>query len=188
MLCRRLSEIRKLFAVGVIASLIGCCPDLVAARQRMANSPSNSVNLNQQIEPLAYFTGHWSCEGVFPSSGKTIASQIIFAPDLEGAWLTVRHDDAPPNRYHAYEMWGFDPQSKVFVAYIYDNFGGVRKFTSPGWSDTEFTWMGEASKSDPPTSERFVFKRDGPSQFVTSYEVKRGSGSWATGDKLTCQK
>ena len=173
--------------VLVLIAVAGFCPSVNSAPQN-ANPASSSPSLKKELEPLTYFTGHWTCKGVFPSSGKEIASDIVAQPDLEGSWLALRHDDAPPNRYHATQLWGLDPQTKQFVAYIFDNFGGARKFTSPGWADTQWIWSGEPSKSEKPTSERFVFTRMSDKELTTSYEVKRGSADWAIGDKLTCKR
>jgi hypothetical protein len=87
---------------------------------------SGSPSLKKELEPLAYFGGRWTCTGVFPSTGKAIASDIVARAGLEGAWLVLRHDDAPPNRFHATELWGFEPNGRQFVAYIFDNFGGAK--------------------------------------------------------------
>jgi hypothetical protein len=144
--------------------------------------------LKKEIEAFAPLQGKWACAGVFPSSGKKIESQIAFAPDLDGAWLVKRHDDQPPNVFHDAEYWGFDSAAKQFVAYIYDNFGGVRKFTSSGWTDDKLTWLGEPSKSDPPRLERFVYQRDSPTQIEVNWEVKQGAKDWSIGDSLTCKK
>ena len=179
---------RSLFATGLLGVMIFYCVDLLAAPQTSGNQPSSAVTLNKDIELLAYFTGHWSCQGVFPSNGKQIASEITFAPDLDGAWLTVRHDDLPPNRFHAFEMWGFDKSARQFISFIYDNFGGARKFVSSGWSDNMLVWAGETPNTTPATLERFVFRRVDPGQFVVNYEVKRAPAEWAIGDTLTCKK
>jgi hypothetical protein len=154
-----------------------------------AKSPETSeAKLKKEIETLAPLQGKWACQGVFPSNGKKIESQIAFAPDLDGAWLVKRHDDLPPNLFHDAEYWGFDSATKQFVAFIYDNFGGVRRFTSSGWTDDKLTWLGEPSKSDPPRLERFVYKRDSPTQIEVNWEVKSGAKDWAIGDTLTCKK
>ncbi len=63
----------------------------------------------------------------------------------------MRHDDMPPDRFHALELWGFDSSAKNFVAFIYDNFGGVRKFTSDGLAGDQLIWKGESTKADPPS-------------------------------------
>jgi len=169
------------------AACLGGIPDL-RARQSEAGASPTAVKLKPEVESLAGFEGKWSCKGIFPSNGKSIESQIVFAGDLEGAWLAVRHDDLPPNRFHAAEYWGFDPAEKQFVAFVYDNFGGVRKFTSTGWADDKMIWLGEATKTDPPAVQRFVYKRDNPSQFVLNWEVKKGTADWVIGDTLTCKK
>jgi len=144
--------------------------------------------LKKEIHVFAGLAGKWACQGVFPSNGKRIESQIAFAPDLDGAWLVKRHDDLPPNIFHDAEYWGFDSAAKQFLAFIYDNFGGIRKFTSSGWTDDKLVWLGEPSKSDPPRLERFVYKRDSPSQIQVNWEVKQGAKDWAIGDTLTCKK
>jgi hypothetical protein len=163
-------------------------PLRLAAQQPKSGAVSTDVKLKKEIESLAGFEGKWACQGVFPSSGKPIESQILFAPDLEGAWLSVRHDDLPPNRFHAAEYWGFDPAEKQLIAFIYDSFGGARKFTSPGWTEDKLVWTGETAKTDPPVTQRFVFRRDSPSQFVMNYEVKKGAADWVIGDTITCRK
>jgi hypothetical protein len=163
-------------------------PAALAGPQANSAPPSDSVKLKKDIEILAGFEGKWACQGVFPSSGKRIESQIVFAPDLEGVWLSVRHDDLPPNRYHAFELWGFDAEAKQLVAFIYDNFGGARKFTSPGWAEEELIWTGESGRTDKAATQRFVFRRDNPGQFVMNYEVKKGNSDWTIGDTITCKK
>jgi hypothetical protein len=177
--------------------LLYCCITVIALSfQRDAEAVANpqqsaidpAAKLQRQVESLSPFEGKWSCEGIFPKSGKHIASHIIFAPDLEGAWLTVRHDDMPPDRFHALELWGFDSTAKNFVAFIYDNFGGVRKFTSSGLANDQLIWKGENTKADPPITERFVFNLKEASQFVVNYEIQRGTADWVVGDTLTCKK
>lgn len=158
-------------------------------RAQQSKPPETAeAKLKNEIETFAPFQGKWSCQGVFPSSGKRIESQIQFAPDLDGAWLVKRHDDLPPNVFPDAEYWGFDSASKQFVAFIYDTFGGVRKFTSTGWADDKLTWLGEPSKSDPPRLERFVYKRDSPTQITVNWEAKKGSADWAISDTLICKK
>jgi|SRR5580658_7203992 hypothetical protein len=160
----------------------------LSAQQTAGGAASPSGKWKPAVEGFATLEGEWACRGVFPANGKTIESQIVFSPELEGAWLFARHDDLPPNRFHAFELWGFDSAEKQFVAFVYDNFGGVRKFTSSGWTENKLVWLGETSKTDPPAVQRFVYKRDNPSQFALNWEVKKGTADWAVGDTLTCKK
>jgi len=177
---------RSRIALLLVSTL--CLAPLRIPAQQAKSSETAEPKLKKEIESFAPLQGRWSCAGVFPSSGKKIESQIAFAPDLDGAWLVKRHDDLPPNVFHAAEYWGFDSAAKQFVAFIYDNFGGVRKFTSSGWADDKLIWLGEPSKSDPPRLERFVYKRDTPTQIEVNWEVKQGAKDWAIGDTLTCRK
>lgn len=180
----------KKAAVCALAFSLAVCgtPRYLRARQSVGGMDPTAKPLKKEIEAFSGLQGSWSCQGVFPSSGKKIESTIRFSAELDGAWLVKRHDDLPPNAFHDAEYWGFDSASKQFVAFVYDNFGGVRKFTSSGWADDKLTWLGEPSKSDPPRLERFVYKRDSQAQIEVNWEVKKGSADWAIGDTLTCKK
>jgi hypothetical protein len=186
MTARNLGRARRSFLLALIG-IAACGRGLSSAAQNQDQATA-SLGLKKELEPLAYFAGHWTCKGVFPASGKQIASDIVARVGVDGAWLVLGHDDAPPNRFHAMELWGFDPSRKQFVAYIFDNFGGARKFTSPGWADTQWIWSGEPGTSDPANGERFVFTRGSDRELTVSYEVKRGSTGWTIGDQLTCQR
>ena len=73
----------------------------ISARQASGSAPAA---LKKEIEPLAPFIGGWECSGSFAKSGKPISSALNISPALEGAWLIVRHDDHPPNQFHALEL------------------------------------------------------------------------------------
>lgn len=179
---------RRPAGIALTLVLVLCfAPTRFHARQAKPTEASEP-KLKKEIESLAPLQGKWSCQGVFPSNGKRIESQIAFVPDLDGVWLVKRHDDLPPNVFHDAEYWGFDSAAKQFVAYVYDNFGGVRKFTFSGWSGDKLTWLSEPSKTDPPRLERFVYKRDTATQIEVNWEVKQGAKDWAIVDTLTCKK
>jgi hypothetical protein len=151
----------------------------------LSTSAQQSPTLKKELAPLEFFEGTWSCKGTFPASGKTIESHITFTPDLDGAWLSVRHDDTPPNKFHALELWGWDAKKSQFIATIFDNFGGARQFSSTGWQDQSFTWNGEPAARGTSPGERFVFRKDSSTEFTVNWEVNRDS-TWKVGDTLTC--
>ena len=151
-------------------------------------APPAPHTLTGELEPLAYFEGSWSCDGVFVGSGKPIASNLGFSAELEGAWLTVHSDDVPPNRFHARELWGFDKKAKQFSNFIFDNFGGARLFTSPGWEGDKLIWTGGAIANTAPPDQRFIFQKASPEEMVVSWEVRKPQGDWVVGDRLTCRK
>jgi hypothetical protein len=129
-----------------------------------------------------YFTGHWHCAGAF-ASGKPIASDAAFTPDLENHWLQYRHDDEPPNRYHALSIWGIDAHTNRLVSAVHDNFGGVRFFVSSGWDGQRVIFDNDTDHS------RFTYTVDTPTAFRMRYEVSRDSArTWTLGDSLRCVK
>lgn len=134
------------------------------------------------MSSLSYFIGTWSCQGVFPKSGKTIASTIRFTRD--GASLVKHHDDVPPNAYHAIELWGFSTTDARFNAAIQDSFGGVRDFSSPGWSADSLVWT-SAAQVNPP--QQFAYTRKSDNVFQVDWRVLK-NGSYVVGDTLTCTR
>ena len=139
--------------------------------------------LAKEMSAFSPILGEWNCKGVFVSSGKEMASHISASPALDGAWIAVHHDDLPPNRFHALEMWGFDKQAGQFFEFIYDNFGAVRRFTSPGWSADKLIW----TKDSQDRPERFIFKTKSALEMIVDWQVKKEK-DWVTGDTLTCHK
>jgi hypothetical protein len=170
--------------LGVLAAALCVSPlvNFLVAQDAMTSGPTH---LKNEISSLQFFTGTWGCKGSFPATGKTIESRITFTPDLDGAWLAVRHDDTPPNKFHALELWGWDAKKSELTATIFDNYGGARHFTSPGWQDQSLTWNADVASGATSPSERFVFRKDSASQFTVNWEVNRDN-AWKVGDTITC--
>ena len=172
----------------IIPVLIVCAlsaPLITKALRGAQDASSGAIPaFKDSIAGFQYFSGTWGCQGSFPATGKTIASQLTFAPALDGAFLELQHDDLPPSKFHALEMWGWDAKTSTFTATIFDNFGGARRFTSPGWQDQSITW---SATTVPGPTERFVFRKDSTSQMTVNWEVNRDS-AWKIGDTLTCTR
>jgi hypothetical protein len=184
--------LRGIGVVAVIGSLFAILLAFSGSSAGQAKDPAPAVaspnTLADELQPLAYFQGLWTCQGVFPSSGKPIASNLDFSSGLEGAWLAVQSDDVPPNRFHARELWGYDKNAKRFRNFIFDNFGGARLFTSPGWDGDKLVWTGDAFASADAPAQRFIFQKSSPQEFAVSWEVRKPQADWAVGDRLTCRK
>ena len=135
------------------------------------------------MRALDYFQGDWRCEGVFPASGRTIASEMRYASDLHGAALVKHHDDVAPASYRAIEAWGYDARNKRYEAALLDNFGGVRRFGSAGWQHDVLTWT---SAADVLPAQRFVYTRLERQRYRVDWEVQREVKGFVVGDTLTC--
>jgi hypothetical protein len=184
--------LRGIRVVVVVGSLFAILLALPESGTGQAKNPAPTVaspkTLADELQPLGYFQGSWTCEGVFPSSGKSIASNMDFSSGLEGAWLAVQSDDVPPNRFHARELWGYDKNAKGFRNFIFDNFGGARLFTSPGWDGDKLVWTGDAFANTDAPAQRFIFQKSSAQEFVVSWEVRKPLADWSVGDRLTCRK
>jgi hypothetical protein len=135
---------------------------------------------------MAYFVGSWDCNGSFPSTGKTIASTILFETDAKLGAIVKHHDDLPPNSYHALEVWVFSATDHQYNSAIVDNFGGVRRFTSPGWVGDQLTWSNTSSER-PARAERFVYVKESTSAFKLDWQVSTDGVAYRVGDTLTCK-
>jgi hypothetical protein len=143
--------------------------------------------LKDFLSPLAYFAGNWECSGKFDSSGKAIEAQQHFAPELDGAWMTFRHDDKPPFGYHALAEWGWDAARKEFVMTVQDSAGGLRLFRSNGWNSKTLQWDGGSASDSSDPNQRFSFERLDDRHFIVSYFTLK-NGGWSRMDSSTCSK
>ena len=167
-------------ALGVVAAgLLLLFPALLAAQA--------TPDLKPSISSLGYFTGDWECSGKFDSSGKTIDAHQRFTPDVEGAWMSFRHDDKPPFGYHSLSEWGWDAQQKKFVMIALDSVGGARLFYSDGWNAARLQWDGDAVGSTSGPNQRFSFERLDDRHFKVSYFTLK-NGEWSRVDASTCSK
>ena len=140
----------------------------------------------EPIRSLDYFQGTWACNGNFPSSGKTIASTMRYDGDLQGKALLKHHDDtSPPQMYHAVEGWGYDAKAGQFHAVILDNFGGARRFDSPGWQGDTLTWT---AATDVQPVQRFVYVRQDQQAYRVDWQVAPRGKDFVVGDTLTCKR
>lgn len=168
-------------AVSAIAACFCLMPVSVAA-QSTENAQAKPV-----LSPFSYFSGDWECAGKFDSSGKTIEARQHFATDLDGSWMTFRHEDKPPFGYRALAEWGWDGTRKEFVMLAEDSSGGARIFHSSGWNLTQLQWDGDALGSSSAPAQRFTFERLDDRHFKVSYFVLKG-GEWSRVDSSTCSK
>lgn len=144
---------------GALVCLVAAITGSGLARHPIA--PAAHAQAASKDDPFEYFVGSWSCAGTFARSGAPVESDLHFEKALDGRWLLFRHDDRPPNTYHALAEWRRDPRG--WTATIQDSLGGLRLFHAQGWEGSRLVWEGDAIPAPPGSAERFVFERtDGP--------------------------
>jgi len=169
-------EFRRMSSYGVVLGLL--LADIAAASPPPAGSAG-------AFAPMTFLIGTWSCSGVFPASGRTIASTISFASDLDGAAIVKHHDDVAPGPYRAVETWVYNPANRQYAAAIADNFGGVREFDSRGWNGDVLVWSSAAGvKPD----QEFAYTKISDDRFKLDWRVSRDGTAYAVGDTLTCAR
>jgi hypothetical protein len=170
------------YGAGLVMAVALCLISVPARSQS-----TEGVQIKPALSSLGYFSGDWECAGKFDSSGKTIEAHQHFAPELDGAWISFRHDDKPPFGYHSLAEWGWDATRKEFIMIAQDSTGGVRVFRSSGWNSTQLQWDGDALGSSSAPSQRFTFERLDDRHFKVSYFTLKG-GDWSRMDSSTCNK
>jgi hypothetical protein len=135
-------------------------------------------------DAFSYFAGDWHCAGVFPSNGRTISSNLHFDWNADAAALVKRHDDEPPNGYHAVELWAAAKSGELRNT-IADPFGGVRYYSSQGWSGDVLAWtnLAEASPKD-----RFIYTKLDAGTMRVDWAASKDGSTFVVGDTLTCAR
>jgi hypothetical protein len=178
----------RLYLSGAAALLLGFTSAAIFASTTKLSALQSQTSAAAAIQPLAYFIGQWTCDGHFTSNNQPTSATITASLDLQNSWLSFRWDDKPPSQFHALELWGFNKTSKQFTNFIYDNFGGVRMFTSPGWDGDTLIWLGDALADPNNPNQRFVIARKSSKEFVITWQTHQPQGDWRTGDELTCKQ
>jgi hypothetical protein len=153
----------------------------------LALPPAENLQVKPALSSLAYFTGDWECSGKFDSSGKSIDAHQHFAPELDGNWISFRHDDKPPFGYHSLAELGWDAESKKFVMIVQDSIGGARLFRSTGWNAAQLQWTGDALGSASAPGQQFTFERLDDRHYRMSYFVRK-KADWSRVDSSLCSK
>lgn len=131
-----------------------------------------------------FFLGSWSGDGEF-ASGKKIQANLTFSWSLDSCWLQSVHTDIPPNRYKAESMWGVDKYNGEFQAYVFDNFGGHRKFDSNGWKDNRLVLTTAVNyPSVGLVYQHFIYEKVDQDSLKMTYETSKDGISWKLGDYL----
>jgi len=136
------------------------------------------------IRVMAPLLGSWKCEGVFPASGKRIASTLRLESSLGGAVVLKHHDDLPPSTYRALETWAYDAKAGQFRAAVVDGSGGMRLFSAPGWEGDTLTWT---SAPDVQPAQKFIYVREAGGALRVDWQIMRGN-QFVVGDTLTCKR
>jgi len=167
-----------LMTIAVCCFLLSTC---------FALPPAKDAQLKPALSSLQYFTGDWGCSGKFDASGKSIDAHQHFAPELDGSWISFRHEDKPPFGYRSLAELGWDAESKNFVMIVQDSTGGARVFRSTGWNAAQLQWTGDALGSASAPGQQFTFERLDDRHYRVSYFVRK-KADWSRVDSSLCSK
>ena len=165
---------------GVLILLVIVLAAMGTARPQTQPKPAISAAI------LAYFGGNWHGSGSF-ATGKPIASDMSFVPDLESQCLLVRAKERPPNTFQYIALWSTDSTSGNVVMMLASNHqSGGRLFRSSGWQNGPIAFQSVPALRATWALERFTFTRKTDSSFEATYEFSLDDGvSWKLGDRET---
>ena len=149
---------------------------------------AQAINQKVPASMISFFTGEWQGDGTF-ANGKPISSNVSFTLSLDSSWLIENHEDIPPNKYKAVSMWGIDPSNSRFIAFIFDNSGGHRKFDSDGWQAGKLVLSTkEYVKGRGNIFEHFIYEEKSNESFKMTFEVSWDGTTWTLVDSLLYSK
>jgi hypothetical protein len=135
------------------------------------------------MQPFRALVGHWTCAGSFASTGKPLAARIVIEWDEPTRSILYRHDDLPPNGFHAFELWG-SAKGGGYRASIADAYSGIRWLTSPGSEGGAVEW----TRTDGGVPiEKFRYSDASPAGFRFEWFVFGKDGQPRLGDSLQCK-
>lgn len=165
---------------GVLIFVVIAFAAIGTARPQLQPKPAISAAI------LAYFAGNWHGSGTF-ATGKPIASDMSFVPDLENQGLLVRAKERPPNTFQYIALWSTDSASGDVVMMLASNHqSGARLFRSGGWQNGTIAFQSVPALRATWALERFTFTRKTEASFAATYEFSLDNGvSWKLGDSQT---
>lgn len=179
---RRSDRFRDALVLGILTPLIALVsPTTAAAATAKGALPPDMV---------AYFAGNWTGSGAFAKSGKPLASDYSFAPDIENQCLVVHQKEKLPNDFEFVALWSVNSNTGELVMLLVSNHeSGASVLHGSGWQAGRLSF--ETAPEDPKISarERFTFYRDSATAFHTMYEWSGDGGkTWAVGDRQSFTK
>ena len=146
---------------------------------------------------LDSFVGDGTCTGnLLMAMGKTPAhattAKYHGEKTLDGLWVVVHYDEdqtaANPKPYHVQQYFGYDADTKRYIAVAFDNSGaGYSLGTSAGWKGDTFTVDEHESMDDKAVSYRDVFTRTGSGMSSHTGTMKDKNGNWVKTDHEDCK-
>ena len=94
------------------------------------------------------------------------------------------HTDQAPNLYKAIGMWGLNRAKDTCLAYLFDNFGGVRAFKGSTWNGSQLVLQYQAMLKGNLFFQRFTFTKLDENRFKMEYDVSKDGIGWNLGDFL----
>jgi len=156
---------------------VAVCAALAVAGSALVRGPAAPPPPSDELE---YFVGDWSCAGSF-ATGRPIEARLHAERGAGGAWLVIRHDDLPPNGYHALAEWNHGSAGWIGT---WQDAGGLRTFQSAGWQAGQLVWDGGRNGA---RDQRFLYQRRGDAELELGYETQ-GPAGWRRIDTLTCRR
>jgi hypothetical protein len=171
-----------------LLALLVCILTAVIAPASSAAAPAKGA---LPPDMVAYFAGTWTGSGAFARSGKPLASDYRFTPDIENQCLVVHQKEKPPNDFEFVALWSVNSDTGQLIMLLVANHeAGASVLRGSGWQDGKLTF--ETAPPDDPKDlgrERFTFYRESATAFHTMYEWSSDGGkTWAVGDRQSFTK
>lgn len=122
----------------------------------------------KEIEEISWLLGKWDCTGnvaVATPQGKqnqSIRATYTMKKDLQGYWYTGRTESEKskenPFPHVETDMLTFNPESKTFVRFGFDNFGDTSKSEAAHGNPADLAFTGSATAFGRPAPHSVTFQ------------------------------
>ena len=167
----------KQLAALVLVS--GCAHTVPPSPAATANPPA----------PLAFYVGHWKCEGTSYDDKGAVEKQwpaleIAVTPEF-ASWLKIVVYDH--GKQLTSELKGIDGKGAYHHVFT-DDAGGYGSLTAPGWSGNQLVFDEDhPDPSGPNGRMRMTFTKQDDTHYTHRAETDSGAG-WKLGFEKKCHK
>jgi hypothetical protein len=158
----------------------------LAAAAGCAHAPQPAPAAAIPPAPLAFYVGHWKCEGTSYDAKGAVEKQwpaleVAVTPEF-ASWLKIVVYDH--GKQVTSELKGIDGKGAYHHVFT-DDEGGYGSVSSPGWTGNRLVF--DEDHPDPSGKTRMTFTKIDDTHYTHTAEVDTGTG-WKLGFEKTCHK
>jgi hypothetical protein len=158
-----------------------------AAASPPAAQPMGAPKPDPAMDKLNAMIGTWKCEGKMSMGGHdmTMKSTAKFNWDMDKFWVVGQFNTPKSKEMPAYKgiaYYGYDPTTKMYVNFSFDNMGSWHQATSKGMEGNAEEWNGKGMMMGQMMEGKTTITHDSDKQVT----IKSSAGGM--NEEMVCKK